>query len=88
MLLHFEQGRSSSGKRNLSPKRSELASTKEGDDFLFDEFLNVFRNLETLDPSILPSNCSVVSSSDTPTTAHHMIYQTAPSDTKSYSLLR
>ena len=28
-----------------------------------------------------PSKCSFVSLSDTPTTAHHMIYQTPPKDT-------
>ena len=80
MLLHFEKGQSSSRKINLSQKTSELPSTKEGDDFLYDEFSNFHRNLETTDLSIPPSNCSVVSLSDTPTTAHHMIYQTPPRD--------
>ena len=81
MLSHFEQGQSSSGKNNLSPQKSELSSAKEGDDFLFDEFSNFYKNLEAIDLSIPPSNCSVVSSSDTPTTAHHMVYQTPPRDT-------
>ena len=78
MLLHFEKGQSSSRKINLSPKKSELPSTKEGDDFLFDELSDFYRNLETTDLSIPPSNCSFVSSSDTTTTTHHMIYQTPP----------
>ena len=43
-----------------------------GDYFLFDEFSNLERNLETIDLSIPPSMCSLVSSSDTKTTAHHM----------------
>ena len=81
MLLHFEQGQSSSGKINLSPQKFELPSAKEGDDFLFDEFSNFYRNLETIDLSIPPSNCSVVSSSDTPTNAHHIVYQAPPRDT-------
>ena len=69
---------SSSRKINLSPKKPELPSTKEGDDFLFDELSDFYRNLETTDLSIPPSNCSFVSSSDTTTTTHHMIYQTPP----------
>ena len=77
MLLHFKQGQSLSGKINLSPQKSELLSTKEGDDILF----AAFSNFRTIDLSIPPSNCSVVSSSDTPTTAHHMIYQTPARDT-------
>ena len=81
MLLHFEKGQSSSGKINPSPKKSELPSTKEGDNFLFDEFSIFYRNLDTIDLSIPPSNCSVASSSDTPTTTHHMVYQTPPTDT-------
>ena len=81
ILLHSGKGQSSSGRINLSPKKSELPSTKEGDDFLFDEFLNFYRNLETIDLSIPPSNCSVVSSSDTPTTAQHMVYQKPLRDT-------
>ena len=81
MLLHFKKGQSSSGKINPSPKKSELPSTKEGDDFLFDEFSIFYRNLDTIDLSIPPSNCSVASSSDTPTTTHHMVYQTPPRDT-------
>ena len=44
MLLHFEKGQSSSGKTNFSPKKSELPSAKEGDEFLFDEFSNFYRN--------------------------------------------
>ena len=71
MLLHFEKGQASSGQINLSPKISELPSTKECDDFSFDKFSNFYRNLETIDLSVPPSNCSVNSSSDTPTTAQH-----------------
>ena len=36
VLIHFEQGQSLSGKINISPQKSELPNTKEGDDFLFD----------------------------------------------------
>ena len=81
MLLHFEKGQPSSGKINVSPKKSELSSTKESDDFLLDELSNFYRNLETIDLSIPSSNCSIVSSSDTPTTAQHMVYQIPPRDT-------
>ena len=81
MLLHFEKGQSSSGKTNLSPKKSELPSAKEGDVFLFDEFSNFYRNSGTIDFSVPPSNCSVVSSSDIQTTTEHMVYQTPPRDT-------
>ena len=82
VLLHFKQGQSLSGKINLSPQKSELLSTKEGDDILFAAFSNFYINLETIDLSIPPSNCSVVSSIDQPpTTAHHMIYQTPARDT-------
>ena len=69
MLLHFEQGQSSSGKKTLSPQKSELSNTKERDNFLFDKFSIFFRNLETIGLSIPPSNCC-----DTPTTAHYMVY--------------
>ena len=81
MLLHFEKGQPSSGKINVSPKKPELSSTKESDDFLLDELPNFYRNLETIDLSIPSSNCSIVSSSDTPTTAQHMVYQIPPRDT-------
>ena len=81
MLLHFEKGQSSSGKINLSPKKFELPSTKEGDELLFNEFLSFYRNLETIYLSIPSSNCSVLSSSDTPTTSQHMAYQTPRRDT-------
>ena len=46
MLLHFEKGQPSSGKTNLSPKKPEFPSAKEGDVFLFDELSNFYRNLE------------------------------------------
>ena len=81
MVLRFENGQSSLGKINLSPKKSRLPSSKEGDDFFFNEFSNFYRNLETIDLSVPPINCSIVSSNDTPTTAHHRIYQTPPRDT-------
>ena len=72
----LRKGKSLSGKINLSPKKPELSSTKDCYDFLFDEFSNFYRNLETKNLSIPSSNCSVVSSSDTTTTAQHIVYQT------------
>ena len=75
MLLHFEKGQSSSEKINLSPKESEFPSAEEGDEFLFDEFSNLYRNLETIDLSVTSRNCYVVSSSGTPIIAQHMVYQ-------------
>ena len=81
MLLHFEKGQPSSGKKKLSPKKPELPSIKEGDDLLFDEFADFYSNLETIDLSIPSSNCSVVSSSDKATSAQHMVYQPPPRDT-------
>ena len=68
--------KSSSEKINLSSKESEFPSTKGCDEFLFDEFSNFYRNLAKTDLSVTSSNCSVVSSSDTPITAQHMAYQT------------
>ena len=61
MLLHFEKGQQSLGKINLSPKKPELPSTKEGNDSLLFEFSNFYRSLETIDLSIPSSNCSVFS---------------------------
>ena len=61
MLLHFEKGQQSLGKINLSPKKPELPSTKEGNDSLLFEFSNFYRSLETIDLSIPSSNCSMFS---------------------------